>query len=262
MSITEYIAANIPITNFPDFLPRHDNFLGIPPIAQLIFIAVVIGVMEYFNFMIRWRQRPQYYPILFTLLGVAVLGIYYYAFQTGLPEYIIPGHGEAPHASLAWFCNHNIVGWFWSVVGIILSIAALYILLCALQQTVAQMSVYAGLSMEHKPWKEWKMGVGVAMLSVVMVFVGMLINPKTATWLFFIGQFLVLVFVIGKMIADSRRSHSVLWGIGIGLVFYVGIIAVIILSIECVECIYAYIIAILALFTGSKARKKEAPKTL
>lgn len=61
---------------------------------------------------------------------------------------------------------------------------------------------------------------------------------------------------------DFLPQHANFLGISptFQLIFLVGIVAVIILSIECVESIYAYIIAILALFTGSKARKKEAPK--
>lgn len=261
MALSELIANNSPITNLVDLMGlQHGNPLGIAPLWQLVGIGVVTLVMEYFLHQIRWRQKPQYYPIMFVLLGVVTLGLYYYCFQSGLPETFDAAHG-GKYTCLGWFCNHNIVGWPWAIVGILSLIFVLYVLLCAIQQACAQMTMYADPKLvETKPWKELKLGVYVAMLPVVFVLIGLVISVKATSWLFLAGALLLLAFVVVKCVLDSRRTHSVLWGIAINLAFLVCIIPVCILSTSMIENAFACIIGILALFTGSKARKKEAKK--
>lgn len=259
MAFSEMIANNSPITNLVDLMGlQHGNPLGIAPVWQLVGIGVVALVMEYFLHQIRWRQKPQYYPVMFTLLGVVTLGLYYYCFQSGLPEYFDAAHG-GKYTAIAWFCDHNIVGWGWAIVGIVSLIVGLYIVLCAVQQTCAQLTMYADPKLvKTKPWKELKLGVYVAMLPVVMVLIGLLISVTATSWLFLVGSLLLLAFVVVKSVLDCRRTHSVLWGVGINLTFLVGMIPICILSTGMIENAFAYIIAILALFTGAKARKKEA----
>lgn len=261
MSITELIAAKSPITNLVDLLGiQHSNPLGIDPVWQMVILAVLALVMEVFHFQIRWRQKPQYYPILFAFLGVITLGLYYYCFQSGLPTALNSARtGE--YTAFCWFCDNNIVGWGWAIVGIITFIAIAYILLCAIQQTCAQLTMYANPELvKTKPWKELKLGVFISLLPVVLVLIGLLISPTATSWMFLGGGLAFLAFVIVKMVLDCKRTKSALWGIGINLAFLIGIIPILTLSVSLIECSYAYIIAILAFFTGSKARKKEAKK--
>lgn len=258
MNLTEFVASQ-PITNMADLLGlHHGNPLGIAPLWQLVFIGVVALVMELFLFQIRWRQKPQFYPVLYSLLGVMLVGLYYYCFQTGLPTCVDQVHG-GNYDALCWFCNQNIVGWTWAVVGMVCLIAVLYILLCAIQQACAQLTMYADPTLvETKPWKEFKLGVYVALLPVVLVLIGLQINLPTATWMYIGGLLALLIFVIVKIALDSQRTKNVLWGLAINLTFLIGIIPVCMLSVGLIECVWAYIIGILALFTGSKARKKAA----
>lgn len=261
MSLIDTIAGNSPITNIVDLLGlHHSNPLGIAPLWQLIFIAVVTLVMEYFLHQIRWHQKPQYYPVLYSMLGVIILGLYYYCFQSGLPTYNDVLHG-GEYTSICWFCNHEIVGWGWAVVGIVLLIAISYIILCAIQQACAQITMEANPELlASKPWKELKLGVYVAMLPVLLVCIGLQVGMVATSWMFLAGSLALLAFVIVKIILDTKRTHSFLWGAFINLTFLVGIIPVCILSVGLIECAWAYIIAILALFTGAKARKKEPKK--
>ena len=74
MTLIETIAAKSPITNVADlFGLQHSNPLGIAPLWQLIAILAVTLVMEYFLHQIRWHQKPQYYPVLYSLLGVLLV---------------------------------------------------------------------------------------------------------------------------------------------------------------------------------------------
>ena len=54
-----------------------------------------------------------------------------------------------------------------------------------------------------------------------------------ATWTLIITQLILLLFVIGKIIFDSIRCKNALWGISIGLVFYISLIAVMMLTTDC-----------------------------
>lgn len=261
MTLIETIAEMSPITNVADlFGLQHSNPLGIAPLWQLIAILAVTLVMEYFLHQIRWHQKPQYYPALYSLLGVLLVCMYYYCFQSGLPTAADSYHG-GQYMSLCWFCNHNIVGWGWAVAGIVGLIAVCYIVLCAIQQACAQLTMEANPELlASKPWKEFKLGVYLAILPVLLVCIGLLINPVAASWMFLSGCLVLAAFVIVKIVLDSKRTHSFLWGAGINLTFLLGIIPVCILSVGLIECAFAYIIAIMAFFTGSKARKKEPKK--
>lgn len=256
------IVANPHITNLVELLGlQHSNPLGIAPVWQLVFIAVVALVMEFFLHQIRWRQKPQYYPVMFALLAVATISLYYYCFQGGLPEAHNLSHGGS-YEALCWFCDHELVGWGWAIVGIVASIVVTYILLCAVQQACAQLTMYADpAQVVSKPWKEFKFGIFVALLPVILVLIGLMVKPSITSWMFLAGCFCLLAFVVVKAILDSRRTKSVAWGISINLVFLLTMLPICILSVGMIECAYAFIIGILALFTGAKARKKEPKKS-
>ncbi len=261
MSALEYLSTNAPITNYPDLLGwHHNNPLGIHPVAQLFFILIVVGVMAYFNFQIRKRGKSQYYPVLYSLLAVSLVSIFYYCFQSfDSPEYLVPLWkyeyvGARP--CIGWFCHPANVGWFWTIFSVIALVFVIYSLLNAVMQTVAQMSVEAKL-IDAKPWKEWKAGVYLALAGVVICGICYFLAAEVSAWSLIIFEAVMLCFIIGKMIMDSIRCKNPLWGIAIALVFYFGIIASIMLTIECMRGTVAFFVAVLIILSKAKASKKK-----
>lgn len=251
----QYIIDNSPITNFPDLMNlHHSNPLGIAPVWQLAAILVLTIVMELFMFQIRWRQKPQHYPVLYILFGIITLGLYYYCFQSGLPSW---AHKEY----VCWFSNPDIVGWGWAIGGYVCAIGVIYILLCAIQQVCAELTMKANPELiNSKPWKELKLGVGIAMFIPVFTGIGLIISNTAASWFFLASSAILVIFTLVKIILDIRRTKSFFKGLGIGLVFLVGVAPICMLCMGCTECSVVFLIAVLALFTGSKARKKEKKK--
>lgn len=248
----QYIIDNSPITNLPDLLGmHHTNPLGIAPVWQLLFILALTIVMEIFMFQIRWRQKPKYYPVLYTLFSIITLCLYYYCFQSGLRSW---DHKEY----ICWFCNPDIVGWGWAITGYICAIAVIYILLCAVQQICAELTMSANPELiKSKPWKELKLGVGIAMFIPVFTGIGMLISEQATSWFFLASSLILIIFTLIKLVLDIRRTGKFFKGLHIELVFFFSVIPICMLCMGCTECSVVFLIAVLALFTGSKARKKE-----
>ena len=254
-----FLQERLPITNLPDLLDVHiDNFLGIPWLAQLIFIFVVIAVMEFFNYKIRHCGKSQYYPILYSLLAVSLLSIYYYCFQNGLPEVAMIKYLVAKPC-IGWFCYHSQVGWVLAILGILALIFVIYVLLTAIMQTLAQMSVDGGM-IEGKPWKEYKVGLFLAFAGIVVCGLTYFIGAIPNAWALLIFAIVITLFVLIKIIMDIVRYKKVCWAIAVGLVFYIGILAAIMLSVECMRGASIVFVALLALFSRAKASKKQPKK--
>lgn len=137
------------LTNLPDLLGLHiGNPLGLTPLAMLIIIFVVVGVMTAFNHQIRYRDGGRFYPVLYTLFGVSLVAVFYYVFQSDLPKI-----GDT--ACIGWHCRSSLVGGVaWAIVGIVATTLVSFGLFIATMQIVAQLSVEAGMSLEEKRWKE------------------------------------------------------------------------------------------------------------
>ena len=242
------------IFNIPELFPSgHNNPLHLSPVAQLTIIVVLVAAMEVFNFMIRYREKSKFYPILYTLLTVSLLAIFYYCFQNPQPEVY------TYYQSIGWFCNPKIVGKGWFIVSIVALIAIIYFLQCAIMQATAEISVHAGLS-EGKLWKEWKWAMIIAMLGVAIAFGCKLASAKGTAWVILLTVIVLFLFCFGKIIADSLRGTSVWRCILVGIIFFVGLVAVIMLTLECVRATILAFIICLALFSTAKARKKKYVK--
>ena len=64
------------IANLPDMLGWHiGNPLGLGSIAMLLIILVLVETMSVFDYFIRHRDKPQFYPVLYTLFGVSLLAV-------------------------------------------------------------------------------------------------------------------------------------------------------------------------------------------
>lgn len=260
MNITQYFLDNAPISNIPDLINlHHSNPLGFSLIAQLIFIFCIVEAMACFNFFIRKRGRSEFYPVLYSLLLVALVSIYYYCFQSDLPIVQVTG-SDIARPCIGWFCQHAEVGWGWAIVNLILLTHVTYSLLCAIMQVAAQLTVEAKL-VEGKKWKEWKIALGILLTGVMVTGISFFIDPVFSSWSLFITILFLIGFTIFKIIADSIRCHNFKWGFIIGLTFFIGIIAALILTVECLRGLIFFFSVFLAVFINAKASKKQ-PKTI
>lgn len=259
MNFIERISES-PITNVPELINfHHSNPLGFSdkPWGLLIFIFVMAALMEVVNFQIRHKDKPKFYPILYTLFGITLISIFYYCFMGNLPT--VNRYGEKP--CIGWFCDHDVVGdWGIAIVGLVGLVLVVYWMICAVMQVTAQMSVHAGLS-EGKKWKEWKWGTIVALAGLaasVIVYIAKA-SPSACSWVLFGSQIVMIIFCLVKLVLDCVRTKSA-WGVAISLVFFLGIEAVIMLSIECMYGAIVFCVAILGAFASAKARKKMPKK--
>lgn len=250
MGISEYIASRLPIFNLPDLLNvHHDNPLGLDPIIQLVVILFSVSVMAYFNFLIRYRDKQQYYPLLYILFGFSIIFILYYSFQSCLP--IVNGD-----PCVGWFCRAEIVGIGWTIVNVILLMFVVYSLLCAVMQIVAQLSVEAKM-IEGKKWKEWKIALGLFLLGITVVCTTQYINLTIPAWALIATSAALLIFCLVKIVLDSARCHNILWGSLIGITYYVGIMSIMLLTIEVLCAIPPVAVPLIVILSLAKARKKK-----
>ena len=262
MSLVEYIAENAPITNLHE-LPglsalQHDNPLGLPLWLQLVIIFVLTETMGFVNWRVRHKGESQYYPLLYTLLGVTLLACGYYCFQCIFPEYKIWPEID-PRPFIGWFCMPNIVGWPLALVLLVLLTHVIYCIISALMQTVAQLNVEASFT-EGKPWKEWKICVFIMIIGALLATVALFASYTVSSWLLIVGEVAIALFVVYKIIADTVRSRKFGWSLLTGLVFFAGITICYMLTLECLRGCVAFIVLLAAFLTQAKARKKKAYK--
>lgn len=266
MGLVQYLHDGAPFANLTDMLNwHHGNPLGIGMVAQLVIILLLVEAMAVVNYFIRYRGKSQYYPALYTLLFFAVVAIYYYCFQDGMPTSYVKFSAEWKEC-LGWFCKPDPMlwpdgtqmhlGWGVAIVNTLLLTHVIYTMLCAVMQVAAQLSVEAKM-IEGKKWKEWKIALGIVLAGVTAYGVGYYINPYVAAWSLFISQVLLAGFVIYKIVVDTMRCKNLLWGLLIGLTFYMGMVATMILSLECMRGLIFFLVVIISFLSTAKARKKN-----
>ena len=78
-SLSEYINANAPMTNLPELLNlHHSNPLGLHPIVIPIFLLLLAVAMHITTYRIYFKDHRNLYPLLYTLVALAVVATYYY----------------------------------------------------------------------------------------------------------------------------------------------------------------------------------------
>ena len=152
MNIVQYIAENSPIQNVADLMNiHHGNPLGLSPLVQLLIIFVLVEVMDVFNNLIRYRDQQQHYPKVYVLLGLSLVAVFYYCFQSGMP--ILKEGAAMGQPSIGWFCRPGNVGWPLAILSWVLLSHVIYCLLNAVMQATAQLTVESGF-VDNKPWNE------------------------------------------------------------------------------------------------------------
>lgn len=144
-SLSEYINANAPMTNIPELLSlHHSNPLGLHPIAIPIFLLILAVAMHVCTHLISSKGRESLYPLLYTLLGVAVVSTFYYCFSSDLPLFEDWQLGKK-EISIGWFCQRSIVGIGWAMLGEVLLAYIVFFFMSALMLAVAHISDTMGI---------------------------------------------------------------------------------------------------------------------
>lgn len=118
--LSAYINDNAPMTNIPELLSlHHGNPLGLHPIVIPIFLLVLAIAMHVVTYFIRSKERRSLYPLLYILVGLAVVSIIIVSLmtcrcsRTGRSEarkYLSDGSANAPSLASAgpfwvWCCS-------------------------------------------------------------------------------------------------------------------------------------------------------------
>ena len=258
-TLSEYINANAPMTNLPELLNlHHSNPLGLHPIAIPLFLLVLAVAMHITTHRIYFKDRRNLYPLLYTLVGIAVIFTYYYCFAGDLPLFE-DWQLDRKEISVGWFCQRAVVGIGWSILGEVLLTYVVYCFMTALMQMVAHLSDTMG--MEERQWKEWQYVIIVMILGAAVAGVADEFAPITGVWIMVIYQLLMLLMVIVKLFVDISRTHNVGRCLIVAISFFVGIEAVTMLAIECIEgYIYVFLPVVFVFSTVSIRYKKKQRK--
>ncbi len=255
MNIVQYIAENSPIQNVADLMNiHHGNPLGLSPLVQLLIIFVLVEVMDVFNNLIRYRDQQRHYPKVYVLLGLSLVAVFYYCFQSGMP--ILKEGAAMGQPSIGWFCRPGNVGWPLAILSWVLLSHVIYCLLNAVMQTTAQLTVESGF-VDNKPWKEWKWELGILLFGASVVAITWFIDVVVAAWIMLIVLLVLALFAIGKVVADTMRNHKFGWAILTALVFFIGAVAAYMLILEVLRGCIFLIVFFVVYFARAKARKKQ-----
>ena len=257
--LSDYINANAPMTNLPElFGLHHSNPLGLPPIAIPAFLLVLAVAMHVISHQIYYKQRGNLFPWLYTLLVVATLSTYYYCFSGDLPQFE-DWQLRRKEVSVGWFCQQSIVGLGWSLLGELLLTYVVYCFLSALMLMVEYVSGFRGMA--ETAWQEWLYLIFVMLFGAAIAGVADFFAPITGVWIMIGYQLLMLLITIAKLIADIVRSHKVGRCLFAAISLFVGIEAVTMLAIECIEgYIYVFLPVVIIISIASTRYKKKQGK--
>lgn len=204
--------------------------------------------------MIRYRDKSQYYPVLYSLFGLSVLAVFYYVFQADLPTV----NGEP---CIGWHCRSGLAGGLgWAILGIALTTFVAFGIFIAAMQIVAQLSVEAGMSLQEKRWKEWKWGLALVLIGVSASGIGREFNASFGGWALVVTALVAVAFVVFKVVRDAVNCGSLPWALLIGLAWLVGVAASVALMLEVIHACVYLVIFLAAFFAQAKARKKKVAK--
>jgi hypothetical protein len=257
--LSEYINANAPMTNIPELINlHHSNPLGLHPIAVPAFLLVLAVAMHVCIHLIRKEDRHQLYPLLYVLMGLATVSTYYYCFSADLPLFE-DWQLRQKEISIGWFCQRSIVGMGWALLGEVLLTYVVYIFMSALMSIVAHLSDAMGI--EEKQWKEWRNVFIVMLLGASAAGVSDEFAPIAGIWIMLVYQLVMIIMVISKTVADIIRSRKVWRCLLTTVIFFVGIEAVTMLAIECIEgFIYVFLPVVAVLSTVDFRYNKKTTK--
>ena len=256
LNLSEYINANAPMTNLPELLNlHHSNPLGFHPLVLPLFLLVLAIGMHFVIHFIYFKDRNTLFPLLYTLLTLAVATTYYYAFCGDLPLFE-DWQLEEKEICIGWFCQRSIVGVGWSILGVVLLTYTVYFLIGALKLVISHMCDKAG--MDEELWREWRHVIIFMLIGASAAGVADDFAPIAGIWIMIVYLIVSLIMIVVKMIADTVRTHNFWHSLLIAVCFLVGFVATTIWVIECIEgYIYVFVPLVCLFATVSVHYKKK-----
>ncbi len=258
-ALSDYIKANAPMSNIPELLNlHHSNPLGLHPIVIPILLLVLAMAMRIVYFIIYKKERRNLYPLLYTLWWVTVAATYYYCFSGDLPlfEDVDLGRKEI---CIGWFCQSQVVGLGWSLVGVALLSFVAYSMFNVFLHIIAHQSDRMGLT--EKQWREWNWIIVVMLLGASVAGITDNFIPITGVWIMIAYHVVVFLMALVKLVADTVRTRLFWRCLFSAVCFLVVFEAVTMLAIECIEgCIYLFL-PIVGLFISADAHYKKKTHT-
>lgn len=258
-TLSEYINANAPMSNIPALLGlHHGNPLGLHPIAIPILLLVLAVAMRIMYRYISKTDRRSLYPLLYGLWWFAVAATYYYCFSGDLPLYTDEDLGRQ-EVCVGWFCQRQVVGVGWSLLGVVLLSFTVYTMFSILLHVIAHQSDRMGLQEKH--WREWNWIIAVMLLGASAAGIADDLAPILGIWIMIAYHLVVFIMVIVKLVVDTRRTHLFHRCLFSAFCFLVVFEAVTMLAIECIEGYIYLFIPIVGLFISADARyrKRQRP---
>lgn len=257
-TLSDYINTNTPMSNIPELLGlHHGNPLGLHPIAIPILLLMLAVAMRIVNTVIYKKERRKLYPWLYAMWWLSVAATYYYCFSGDLPlfEDVDLGRKEI---SVGWFCQRQVVGLGWSLVGVALLSFVAYSMFNVLLHVIAHQSDRMGLT--EKQWREWNWIIVTMLIGASAAGIADNFIPITGVWIMIAYHVVVFLMVLVKLVVDTMRTHLFHRCLLSAVCFLVVFEAVTMLAIECIEgCIYLFL-PIVGLFVSADARyKKKQP---
>lgn len=254
--LSDYIDANAPMTNLPELLGlHHSNPLGLHPIAVPLFLLLLAVALQVLAHRIHYRGRRDLFPWLYALLVVATASTYYYCFSGDLPLFE-DWQLRRREICVGWFCQRAVVGLGWSLLGVLLLTFVVYSFLSALMLMVEHVSDFRGMA-EGK-WTEWQYLIFVMLLGASAAGVADEFAPIAGVWIMIVYQVLMVVVTVVKLVADIIRTRKAGRCLLAAVSFFVGIEAVTMLAIECIEgYIYVFLPVVITFSMASTRFKKQ-----
>lgn len=258
-TLSDYINANAPMSNIPELLNlHHSNPLGLHPIAIPILLLVLAVVMRIVTLIINKKERRNLYPLLYSLWWLSVAATYYYCFSGDLPlfEDVDLGRKEI---CIGWFCQRQVVGLGWSIVGVVLLSYVAYSMFNVLLHVIAHQSDRMGLS--EKQWREWNWIIVTMLLGASAAGIADDTAPITGIWIMIAYHVAVFLMVLAKLVVDTVRTHLFHRCLLSAVCFLVVFEAITMLAIECIEGYIYLFIPIVGLFISADAHYHKRQNT-
>ena len=258
-TLSDYINANTPMSNIPELLNlHHSNPLGLHPIAIPILLLVLAVAMRVVTLIINKNEHRNLYPLLYSLWWLSVAATYYYCFSGDLPlfEDVDLGRKEI---CIGWFCQRQVVGIGWSIVGVALLSYVAYNMFNVLLHVIAHQSDRMDLS--EKQWREWNWIIVTMLLGASAAGIADDTAPITGIWIMIAYHVAVFLMVLVKLVVDTVRTRLFWRCLLSATCFLVVFEAITMLAIECIEGYIYLFLPIVALFVSADARYHKKQNT-
>lgn len=247
------------MSNIPALLGLHHvNPLGLHPIVIPIMLFVLAVAMRILYKYISKTDSRNLYPLLYALWWFAVAATYYYCFSGDLPLFEDTDL-ERSEICVGWFCQRQVVGIGWSIVGVLLLSFTVYTMFSILLHVIAHQSDRMGLG--EKQWREWNWIVAVMLLGASAAGIADDLAPVIGIWIMIAYHLVVFVMVVVKLVVDTVRTRLFHRCLLSAVCFLVVFEAITMLTIECIESYIYLFIPIVGLFISADAhyKKKQRP---